>query len=59
MEKKLTELTEVELKALAYDTIAQLQLHQNNLNVINQELSTRSVQRSSQVIPRLGTTEVV
>jgi hypothetical protein len=41
MDKQLSDLTVVELKALAYDQMAQLELCQNNLRVINQELSRR------------------
>lgn len=42
MDKTLTDLTVVELKALAYDQMAQLELSQNNLRVINQELNRRA-----------------
>ena len=42
MEKTLDSLTEIELKALAYDTIAQLQSLQQNLQAINQELAKRA-----------------
>lgn len=61
MEKRLQDLTDVELKALAYDQLAQLQQCQNNLNVINGELSrrTQTSQPNAQVIPRLGATETV
>ena len=41
MERQLSDLTVVELKALAYDQMAQLDMIQNNLRVINQELSRR------------------
>lgn len=41
MDKQLSDFTVVELKALAYDQMAQLELCQNNLRVINQELSRR------------------
>lgn len=41
MDKQLSDFTVVELKALAYDQMAQLELAQNNLRVINQELSRR------------------
>ena len=52
MEKKLQDLTDVELKALAYDQFAQIQLCQNNLNAINGELARRSQpQPSPQAIP--------
>lgn len=42
MEKTLESLTEIELKARAYDTIAQLQLLQQNLQAINAELVKRA-----------------
>jgi hypothetical protein len=41
MERQISELSVVELKALAYDQMAQLQQCQNNINVINQELAKR------------------
>ena len=41
MEKQLSDLTTVELKALAYDQMAQIEFAQNNLRAINQELSKR------------------
>lgn len=41
MDKQLSDLTVVELKALAYDQMAQLEIIQNNLRVLNQELSRR------------------
>ena len=42
MNKELKDYTDVELKALAYDIIAQVQSLQNNLGVINQELANRN-----------------
>ena len=42
MEKKLEDISDVELKAMAYDTLAQLQALQQNLNIINAELSKRA-----------------
>ena len=41
MERQLSDFTVTELKALAYDQMAQLELAQNNLRAINQELSKR------------------
>lgn len=41
MDKTLADLTVIELKALAYDQMAQLELVQNNLRFINQELNRR------------------
>lgn len=66
MERKLQDLSDIELKALAYDTLAQLQLLQNNLNAINGELGRRvqqTQQQPSGFIPRdqapIGTVETV
>jgi hypothetical protein len=65
MEKKLEDFTDIELKALAYDILAQLQVSQRNLDAINGELSKRaqsaqSAQSSkSGTIPRLGDVDVV
>ena len=41
MEKKVEELSVVELKSVAYDQLAQIELAQNNLRAINQELAKR------------------
>lgn len=41
MEKPLSEFTVTELKAIAYDQMAQIELSQRNLQTINQELSKR------------------
>ena len=49
MNKQITELTEIELKALAYDELGKLQLAQNNLRVLNEELNRRSQQNVPQV----------
>lgn len=61
MERKIEELSDIELKALAYDTLAQLQLFQQNLNVINGELAKRAqaARQATQpiepeIIPREG-----
>lgn len=62
MEKQLKDFTDIELKAMAYDHIAQLQVLQNNLNAINQELARRlqpAQPQPAQVIPRLGQVNVV
>jgi hypothetical protein len=42
MEKKLSDLTVVELKSLAYDELAKLESAQQNLRVLNQEIAKRS-----------------
>ncbi len=39
--KTLSELTEIELKAAAYDNLAQMEQAQANLKVINEELGRR------------------
>ena len=44
MEKKLSDLTIVELKSLAYDELARLEAAQGNLRVLNQEIANRSQQ---------------
>ena len=41
MEKKLSDLTVVELKSLAYDELAKLETAQQNLRVLNQEINKR------------------
>lgn len=51
MEKKLSDLTVVELKALAYDQVAQIEFCQNNLRVINQELSQRLQPQQGNIPP--------
>lgn len=48
MEKKLSDLTVVELKSLAYDELAKLENAQQNLRVLNQEIAKR-VQEQQQV----------
>ena len=47
MEKKLSDLTVVELKSLAYDELARIDQSQSNLRVLNQEINNR-VQQSQQ-----------
>lgn len=47
MEKKLSDLTVVELKSLAYDELARIEQSQSNLRVLNQEINNR-VQQSQQ-----------
>ena len=42
MEKKIEEFTDIELKAGAYDTIVQIQLLQQQLQMINNELGKRT-----------------
>ena len=64
MEKKISDLTVVELKSLAYDELAKIELCQNNLRVLNQEISNRLQPQSNQVsgnfdTPPTATTETV
>lgn len=47
MEKKLSDLTVVELKSLAYDELARVEQAQSNLRILNQEISNR-VQQAQQ-----------
>ena len=48
MEKKLSDLTVVELKSLAYDELAKLESAQQNLRVLNQEIAKRVQEQQSQ-----------
>ncbi len=41
MENKLSDLTVVELKSLAYDELAKLENAQQNLKILNQEINKR------------------
>ena len=41
MQKGLKDFSEVELKALVYDNIAQIEKNQANIKIINQELANR------------------
>jgi hypothetical protein len=47
MERKLSDLTIVELKSLAYDELARLESAQSNLRILNQEIANR-VQQAQQ-----------
>lgn len=40
--RQLSELTLIELKALAYDQIQNIEIAQNNLRFINQEIEKRN-----------------
>lgn len=40
--KQITEYTDVELKAMAFEQIQQIEISQNNLKAINQELQKRT-----------------
>lgn len=41
MEKKLSDLTVVELKSHAYDALARIEQSQSNLRALNQEINNR------------------
>jgi hypothetical protein len=41
MNKQLSEYTDIELKAIAYDELQKLQIAQNNIKIINDELAKR------------------
>ena len=41
-QKSIKDLTEIELKAIAYDELAKLEVAQNNLKIINNELASRA-----------------
>ena len=47
--KELKDYTDIELKALVYDNVAQIEKAQVNMKVINQELANRT--QISQVKP--------
>ena len=42
MEKKIEELTEVEIKSLLYDQIIAIERTKNNINILQNELSGRA-----------------
>jgi len=43
--KKLSEMTDTELKAIAYDHTISIRMSQENINLINQELAKRASQK--------------
>ena len=47
MNKQLKDLTDVELKALAYDEMTKIQIAQNNLKFLHEELNNRIAQKQS------------
>lgn len=49
MERKITDLTLVELKSLAYDELTKIELCQNNLRLLNQEITNRLQAQQQQV----------
>jgi hypothetical protein len=64
MEKKISDLTVIELKSLAYDELAKIELCQNNLRALNQEITNRLQPQSNQLSgnfdsPPTATTETV
>jgi len=60
MDKQLSEMSVIELKALAYDLIANLEMLRNNLAAVNQELAKRQQEANQPAtpppttIPRVG-----
>lgn len=59
MNKQITDLTEIELKALAYDELNKLQLAQNNLRVLNEELFKRQQAQQPQQAPLVPAEQIV
>lgn len=64
MEKKISDLTVIELKSLAYDELTKIELCQNNLRLLNQEITNRLQSQSNQLngnfdSPPTTTTETV
>ena len=54
MEKKLSDLTVVELKSLAYDELAKLENAQQNLKILNQEINKRFQEQQQTQEPDTG-----
>ena len=50
MQKQISDFTVVELKSLAYDELAKIELAQNNIRLLNQEITNR-IQSQSQQTP--------
>ena len=50
MNKTILEFSDIELKALAYDELMKFQVAQNNLKIINDELSRGANNSSEPVI---------
>ena len=42
----LKSLSDVEIKAMAYDELARLEMCQSNLRILNQELASRASERN-------------
>jgi len=49
MDKKIEELTEVEIKALIYDQILILERTKNNINVLQNELNKKNTEKDGTV----------
>jgi len=47
MEKNIQELSEIELKALAYDALANIEFYQGNLRALNGELARRKAMQEN------------
>jgi len=48
MQKQISDFTVVELKSLAYDELAKIELAQNNIRLLNQEITNRIQSQSQQ-----------
>jgi hypothetical protein len=64
MQKQISDFTVVELKSLAYDELAKIELAQNNIRILNQEITNRIQSQSQQTTgdftsPPTATTETV
>ena len=51
-QKPLTEMSLIELKAMAYDQIGLLERCQQNLQIINTEIAKRQEQPEESVVPK-------
>jgi hypothetical protein len=49
----LSQMSEIQLKALAYDEMSKLEMAQNNIRIINQELNNRLNDNKTKNIPRV------
>lgn len=53
----LSDLNIHELKALAYDELVKVNIHGNNLRILNQELSSRQQQGATEATPVVSTNQ--
>jgi len=64
MQKQISDFTVVELKSLAYDELAKIELAQNNIRLLNQEITNRIQSQSQQTtgdftIPPVSNSEII